>query len=191
MHRGLPCGQDFAFSLVELHEVPISPYLQPVNVPLEDSTTLWCISHYFLICVKLAEGMLCPIIQIINEDFKQDWTLYWPLGYTASHWQLDFMPLITTLSAWLFYQFAIHFTAYLHCPYFPSFSVRILCPIVLKYPLLSPRLPAFYPLFNLSYHMGRALKVLLHFLLEVQPKNVFHCYCLIISKTNEYLTNWN
>lgn len=72
VHRGLPCGQDFAFSLVELHEVPISPYLQPVNVPLEDSTTLWCISHYFLVCVKLAEGTLCPIIQIINEDFKQD-----------------------------------------------------------------------------------------------------------------------
>jgi len=38
--------QDFAFSLVELREVPVSPFLQPVKVILNGSTTLWCISHF-------------------------------------------------------------------------------------------------------------------------------------------------
>ncbi|KAK4827152.1 hypothetical protein QYF61_015106, partial [Mycteria americana] len=52
--------------------------------------TLWCISHpfqFWVIC-KLAEGALCPIIQIINEDDEQDWTQYRPLRYTTSHWPL-------------------------------------------------------------------------------------------------------
>lgn len=35
---------------------------------------------------KLAEDMLHHIIQIINEDVKQDRIQYWHLGYTASYW---------------------------------------------------------------------------------------------------------
>ena len=70
--------QDFALPLVELHEVPASPFLQPVEVPLDGSTTLWPISQSSQFCVicKLAEGTLWPIIQIINEDVEQDWTQY-------------------------------------------------------------------------------------------------------------------
>ncbi|KAK4809169.1 hypothetical protein QYF61_006427 [Mycteria americana] len=41
----LPQVQVFALLLVELHEVPLSLFLQPVEVPLDGSTTLWCISH--------------------------------------------------------------------------------------------------------------------------------------------------
>ncbi|KAK4831783.1 hypothetical protein QYF61_019096, partial [Mycteria americana] len=55
-----PQVQDFALPLVELHEVPASPFLQPVQVPLDGSTTLWCISHSSqcgVIC-KLAERQL-------------------------------------------------------------------------------------------------------------------------------------
>ncbi|KAK4810833.1 hypothetical protein QYF61_008805 [Mycteria americana] len=99
--------QDFALPLVELHEVPVSPFLQSVQVPLDGSTTLWHISHSSQICVisKLAEGTLCLIIQIINEDVEHDRTQYW-----GQYWgtplvtglQLDFMPLITTLWAWPF-----------------------------------------------------------------------------------------
>lgn len=33
-------GQDFAFAPVELHEILLSPFLQPVNVPLNGSKTL-------------------------------------------------------------------------------------------------------------------------------------------------------
>lgn len=74
MHGILPCGQDFAFSLVELYAVPISLYLQLVQVPLEGSTALWHVSHCFLVCVtsKLAEGTVFPVTQITDEDFRQN-----------------------------------------------------------------------------------------------------------------------
>jgi len=62
--------QNFTLLLIELHEVPVSSFL-----PLKGSMTLWCISHSSLFSVisKFAEGTLSPIIQIINEDTKQDW----------------------------------------------------------------------------------------------------------------------
>ncbi|PKU44133.1 hypothetical protein llap_5545 [Limosa lapponica baueri] len=65
-----PQVQDFVL-LVELHEVPVSPFLQPSKVPLEGSMTLWCISQSSSLGViyKLAEGGPCPIIQISNEDY--------------------------------------------------------------------------------------------------------------------------
>lgn len=43
----LPQVQHFAFTLVELHEVPANPFLQPVKVTLDGSMTLWCINHSF------------------------------------------------------------------------------------------------------------------------------------------------
>ena len=60
-------------NFVELREVPLSPILQPVEVPLNGSTTIWCISHpsQFCIICELAEGALCPIVHIINEDVEQ------------------------------------------------------------------------------------------------------------------------
>ncbi|KAK4818263.1 hypothetical protein QYF61_009968 [Mycteria americana] len=69
---------DFTILLVELHEVPFGPFLQPVEVPPDGSMTLWLISHSFQFCVvsKIAKGTLCPIILIINEAVKQDWTQY-------------------------------------------------------------------------------------------------------------------
>ncbi|KAK4824703.1 hypothetical protein QYF61_017929 [Mycteria americana] len=65
--------QDFPFPFVELPEVPVSPFLQPVKVPLNGSTTIWHISHSFQSCIicKLVEGAPCPIILIINEDVEQ------------------------------------------------------------------------------------------------------------------------
>jgi len=36
--------------LTELYEVPVSPFLQPVKVPLDGSLTLWFISHSFQFC---------------------------------------------------------------------------------------------------------------------------------------------
>lgn len=57
------------------YEVSFSLPLQPLQVSLAGSTGLWHISHssqFWVIC-KLAEGTLCPISQIINEDIKLDW----------------------------------------------------------------------------------------------------------------------
>lgn len=43
MNEGVPPQvQDFTFPLVELNEIPVSPILQPVVVPLDGSMTLWC-----------------------------------------------------------------------------------------------------------------------------------------------------
>ncbi|KAK4818982.1 LOW QUALITY PROTEIN: hypothetical protein QYF61_022649 [Mycteria americana] len=73
-----PQVQDLALLLVEVHEVPVSPFLQPVEVPLDGSMTLWCISHssQFGVIRQLAEGTLCPIIHVTTEDAEQDWTQY-------------------------------------------------------------------------------------------------------------------
>lgn len=53
-----------AFPFVEFHEVPYCPALQPVEVPRDDSTTVWCISHcsQYSITFGLTEGTLsqCP-----------------------------------------------------------------------------------------------------------------------------------
>ena len=103
--------QIFAVPLAELYEVPVSPFLQPVVVPLDGSTTLWSISHSsrFGVISKLAEDTFCTIIQIINEDVKQDRTQYWPLGCTSSHWPLiRLCNMITTLCLQLFSQFLVH-----------------------------------------------------------------------------------
>lgn len=43
----LPQVQDFAHSLVEADEVPVSPFLQVAELPLDGSTALWCISLLF------------------------------------------------------------------------------------------------------------------------------------------------
>lgn len=57
------------FSYVELLEVPVSLFLQSVEVPLNGSMILWHISHsqVWIIC-KLAMETLFPIVQIINQD---------------------------------------------------------------------------------------------------------------------------
>ncbi|KAK4833070.1 hypothetical protein QYF61_027732 [Mycteria americana] len=66
--------QDFALLLVEFREVSVIPFLQPVEVLLDGSMTLWCISCSAQFCItsKIIEGTLCPIIKIINEDVEQD-----------------------------------------------------------------------------------------------------------------------
>jgi len=56
----LPQVQGFAHLFVELHEVLVSAFLQPVPVPVDGSTALWCISHLSQFCVicKPGEGTL-------------------------------------------------------------------------------------------------------------------------------------
>jgi len=45
-----PQMQDPAFALVESHEVPLRPTLQPVHVSLNGSTAFWCMSHSSHFC---------------------------------------------------------------------------------------------------------------------------------------------
>jgi len=69
-----PQVQDPALALVEPHQVPLCPTFQTVQVTLNGSTAFWCIYHtsQFVIS-KLAEGTLCPFIQVIDEEVEQDW----------------------------------------------------------------------------------------------------------------------
>lgn len=69
MHGDIPPSvQDFTFSLAELHEVSISPFLQPVQVPPDGSKTVWCISHSSKFCRQQTwRGCTLPLIQIMNR----------------------------------------------------------------------------------------------------------------------------
>jgi len=73
-----PEQKDFALLFVEFHKVPVSHFFQPDEVPLDGNTTTLCNNNSVAFCTlrKLAEGTLCPISEVTNEDVKQDWTQY-------------------------------------------------------------------------------------------------------------------
>lgn len=56
--------QDLVFTFDEIHEVSISPFLQPVQVPLNSIPTLQCYNHFlqFGVSPKLAKSAPCPVI---------------------------------------------------------------------------------------------------------------------------------
>ena len=84
----LPHVEDFVLALVELQEVPVSPFPQPAEVPLSGSMTLWHLSccSWWGVISKCAKGTICPVIQVINEDIPQDRTQKWPLGHSTRYW---------------------------------------------------------------------------------------------------------
>lgn len=105
----LPRGRTLLFSSLKLR------FLQPVEIPLDGSTTFWCINHSSQICIICKpEGALFPISHITNDT-----------GLSIDPWstpavtglQLDFVLLITILWARQFSQVLIHFTVptYLGC----------------------------------------------------------------------------
>lgn len=63
---------------LELHDVPVRPFLQTIYIPLDNSTILWCVCFFSQFCIiwSLADGKLCLVIQLTNKDVKQDWTQY-------------------------------------------------------------------------------------------------------------------
>ena len=67
-----PEVQDFPRPVVELHDVLVCPFLQPVHIPLDGSMTLWYMSYFSQFCVicQLAEDTLYPIVHLTNEDVK-------------------------------------------------------------------------------------------------------------------------
>lgn len=120
--------------LVELHKIPVRPFLQAVEVCLDASMTLWHISHFSQFCVtwKFAEGSLCPIIQILSEDVIRDWTPYKGRPPLAIVFHQGFGPLIMTLWAWKFSFCWVQLTVCSSSPYFDSFSVMVLREKLLK-----------------------------------------------------------
>ncbi|KAK4819236.1 hypothetical protein QYF61_027190 [Mycteria americana] len=64
--------QDPTLGLVEPHTIDVSPSIQPVQIPLQSLPTLKQINtpaQFGVIC-KLTEGVLDPLIQIIDKDIK-------------------------------------------------------------------------------------------------------------------------
>lgn len=90
--------QDFTLFFVELHDAPISSFLQSVKVPLKGNTTFCSIRHssrFCMICM-FSEDAFCPVVQVFNEDVEKYWPKCLRLGYNSvSVYQLDFLPLIT------------------------------------------------------------------------------------------------
>ncbi|KAJ7410836.1 hypothetical protein WISP_105756 [Willisornis vidua] len=103
-----PQGLDLAFTIVDLHESPVSPFLQPMEVPLNGSTIVWCMHHCSQFCIicKPKECVLWPIFQVINGEMKPYWPQNQLLGYTISSFQMNFMPLTITLQVLQFSQFS-------------------------------------------------------------------------------------
>ena len=122
-------SQGTGLFLTELHEVPVSPFLQPIKVPLDGNTTpsISATPPSFGSSASLLWVHSAPSTRSLNED-KQDWTQL-PL---VTGLQLDFMPLISTLWAQPFIQFSVHLAIYLASPYSISFTVRFLWETVSK-----------------------------------------------------------
>ncbi|KAK4827773.1 hypothetical protein QYF61_021518 [Mycteria americana] len=77
--------QDLALGLVKPHTIGLSPWIQPVQVPLQSLPTLKQINtptQLGVIC-KPTEGALDPLVQIIDKDIKQNWPQHRVLGNTT------------------------------------------------------------------------------------------------------------
>lgn len=74
-----------ALGLAELHEVCMSPPLQPVTVPLDGITSLQCANHTTEHGAdsKLDECALYPTVT--DKDVKQHWSQYQALRNTTCH----------------------------------------------------------------------------------------------------------
>lgn len=95
---------------VELHEVPLGPFVRPVAVSPAGSTALWHISRssQFRVISKLSATSSRPLMKTLNRTRPSvdPWGAALVTGL-----QLDFVPLITTLWAQLFSQFLNHLSA--------------------------------------------------------------------------------
>lgn len=62
--------------------------LQVTTIPLNVSISMLFTNHspQFFIIYKLAEGALCPVVQVITEHNEMYWPQYQPLEYPTSAW---------------------------------------------------------------------------------------------------------
>ena len=82
----LPRSMTLHFPLLNFMRFLFSPFLQPVEVPVDARTSIWCISHSSQFCIicQADKGALCASFCVIMEDVEQRWPLYWPLGFITS-----------------------------------------------------------------------------------------------------------
>lgn len=115
--------QDFAL-LVQLPGVPVGLFLQPVKLPQDRRVALWpllsVLCHLHTGWVYTLHHHLMKVVNRIKPSIDPWGTL------PATGFQLDFMPLITTLWAWPISQFLVHLPVCSSSLYFSSFPVRIL-----------------------------------------------------------------
>jgi len=79
--------QDPALALDEPHEVHMGPLVELVQVPLDGVLSLGrvdCTTRLGVIC-RLVESAIDPAVRVIDEDIKQYWSQYGPLGDTTCH----------------------------------------------------------------------------------------------------------
>ncbi|PKU39962.1 small glutamine-rich tetratricopeptide repeat-containing protein beta [Limosa lapponica baueri] len=79
--------QSPALAFVKPHGVHLGPPLQPVQVPLNDIPSLWCIDNptqLGVIC-KLADGALNPSVYVVDKNVKQYQSQHGPLRDTTCH----------------------------------------------------------------------------------------------------------
>lgn len=71
-----PVVWDSVYALLELHDVPAGPFLQPISVLLNGSPALKPISYstLFSIICRLDEGALHHLLQAIGRHVKQNKT---------------------------------------------------------------------------------------------------------------------
>lgn len=93
---GASCpGATFGFGAVELHEVPVGLFLQPVQVPLNSSTALESPLQFGVIC-KVKKSAL-HFLQSSEKQVKQDQFQDRLTWYSDTRLQLDYSLLSTTL----------------------------------------------------------------------------------------------
>lgn len=100
-------GRNLLF--VELHEFPVIPFCNLVEVPLNGKMTL-----VYQPLLLVLYHLCCSVIQVINEAVTQDWPRSNPWSMQlVSGPQLDFVFLIPTHRAQKLRQFSVSLIA--HC----------------------------------------------------------------------------
>lgn len=127
VHEVIPLHrQDFAFSLVDLHQIALGPIFQPGNTSLSHPSK-FCITCEHAECVSIPSSRsLMKILTYIGPSVD-------PWGTSlVTEFQLDIVLLIRTLWGHPFHQFSATLTVHLSTPYFISLSMRMSRETMLK-----------------------------------------------------------
>lgn len=115
----LKYGQLKQVAFVERRGIPVHSVLQPVDVPLNGNTPIYCIisiPHSF--ASNLIRMSPCPSPRSLMKMLNSIGDSIWPLGYAACDWPptglhtTDYNPLGPAV------QFSVHLTVFLSNPYF-------------------------------------------------------------------------
>lgn len=100
-----PQVQDLAFSILQHHDVPVGPFLQTVQVPLNISTHLSFELSANLLRLHSRPTISRPLIKLLNSTGLSLNPCRIPIVTTLHQLRLE--PVTTTLGAWQFRQLSI------------------------------------------------------------------------------------